>query len=211
MEGEDSVELTGCHTALFGGSFDPPHFGHLSLAYAVIEQTLVNEVIFIPAGQSPLKDQAAVASAEERLAMLEAAVSEESRFSVLDWEVVRTGLSYSIDTVIRFQDEHPEKVLYWLLGEDQVEQLHLWYRIDELFKRVRFIAYRRNRSHSAREVVVDENRNNFFSGGITWLEGEPLPYSSSAIREAFVCGEKPQGLPSSVADYIESKLIYTKR
>jgi nicotinate-nucleotide adenylyltransferase len=207
MGSSPSCHVAGRHTALLGGSFDPPHCGHLALAWAALEQTAVERVVFIPAGQSPLKAHRAAASAEQRLAMVTAAIAGDERLSILDWELRQPGPSYSIDTVIRFQREHPEDVLYWILGGDQVRQLEHWHRIDELSRRVRFIAYQRD-SQQESAAGDDLQSGNANASAIHWLTGELLPYASSSIRDAIATGDDPKGLPSGVADYIHSHLIY---
>jgi nicotinate-nucleotide adenylyltransferase len=207
----DSVGLNnaaGQHVALFGGSFDPPHLGHLALARAALEQTPAKGVIFIPASQSPLKNHQAQATAAQRLAMITAAIGEESRFSVSDCELQREGTSYSIDTVKAFRREYPETVFYWILGGDQVRQLNQWHRINELSGLVQFIAYQRD-SLAESPAPGASSANDAPPFTIHWLEGEPLPFSSSSIRAAIAAGHAPKGLPSAVADCIHSHFIYS--
>ncbi len=198
----------GRHVALLGGSFDPPHLGHLALAQAAITQTPAERVIFIPASQSPLKPYQAQASVEQRLAMVTAAIGGDSRFLVSDWELLRQGPSYSIDTVKAFRQQHPETVFYWILGGDQVRQLNQWQRIGELSRLVRFIAYRRD-SLPESPAPGASSPSEAFPFTIHWLKGEPLPFSSSSIRAAIAAGNEPKGLPSAVADYIQSHFIYS--
>jgi nicotinate-nucleotide adenylyltransferase len=207
----DNVALNnaaGLHVALLGGSFDPPHLGHLALARAALEQTPVERVIFIPASQSPLKSHQAQATAQQRLAMVTAAIDGDTRFSVSDWELQRQGPSYSIDTVKAFRRECPGAVFYWILGGDQVRQLDQWHCIAELSGLVRFIAYQRD---SVIESATPEASAPIAAlpFNIHWLRGEPLPYASSSIRDALRAGRKPKGLPSAVADYIQSHFIYS--
>jgi len=125
---------------LYGGSFDPVHFGHLLAAQAVCEGFGLDRVVFIPAAQAPLKAQAVSASGEARLAMLRAATAGDARFSVSDVELRRGGLSYSLETVRAFQAEHPGDTFYWIMGGDQVERLAQWRRVEELAAAVEFIA-----------------------------------------------------------------------
>ncbi len=196
------------HVALLGGSFDPPHFGHLALARAALEQTLVERVVFIPASQSPLKSHQAQATAQQRLAMVTAAIDGDARFSVSDWELQRQGPSYSIDTVKAFRSGNPGVIFYWILGGDQVRQLDKWHCIDALSRLVRFIAYQRDSAADGPTLgSLSPITNSSFN--IHWLEGEALPYASSSIRDALSAGHEAKGLPSAVASYIQSHTIYT--
>lgn len=198
------------HIALFGGSFDPIHEGHLAMARAAMAQTAVEAVVFVPAGQSPLKPNTPSATAQQRLAMVRVAIADNPQFSVLDWELCESGLSYSIDTVLRFQSEQPDAQLYWILGEDQVNQLAHWHRIAELVRLVRFIAYRRYLNLPHGGMVPELPATGEVEATIDWLEGDPLPFSSTAIRTAIAAGLPPKGLPSKVEQYIRKYFIYNQ-
>ncbi|HWA85424.1 MAG TPA: nicotinate-nucleotide adenylyltransferase [Opitutus sp.] len=122
-----------------GGSFDPVHFGHLLAAQDAYEQHGLDKLILVPAAQAPLKPSDAQSSAEDRLAMLRAAVEWDHRFEVSDFELRRGGVSYTIDSARHFRARFPSDQLYWVIGGDQLPQLHLWKSIDELAALVEFI------------------------------------------------------------------------
>jgi len=127
-------------TGLYGGSFDPVHFGHLIAAQEVYEHFGLDRVIFIPAAQSPLKQDAVHASAADRLAMVQAAIEDDPRFAVSDIELRRGGLSYTLDTVRELQAQHPGDTFYWIVGGDQAARLPQWHAIEQLAAAVEFIA-----------------------------------------------------------------------
>jgi len=139
---------------LYGGSFDPVHFGHLIVAQEVCERFALDRVIFIPAAQSPLKPSAVHASAADRLAMLEAAIEGDPRFAVSDIELRRGGLSYTLDTVREFQALHPSDTFYWIIGADQAARLPQWHAVDQLAKMVEFIVVDRPGSLAAQMATV---------------------------------------------------------
>jgi nicotinate-nucleotide adenylyltransferase len=119
---------------LFGGTFDPIHFGHLNLALSLLEQANLDRVIFCPAHTSPLKNgEPPRASKEDRLAMVSLAIAEIPQFSLLDFEVQRPPPSYTIDTV-RFLLSKEKVELRLILGEDSLQQLAKWKEVDELLR-----------------------------------------------------------------------------
>jgi nicotinate-nucleotide adenylyltransferase len=123
----------------FGGSFDPVHFGHLCAAQDACERHQLDRLFFVPAAQAPLKSHDAQSSAGNRLAMLRAAVGEDSRFEVSDYELAKGGVSYTIESVRHFRSQFPHDRLYWIIGGDQLPQLHLWKDIHELARLIEFI------------------------------------------------------------------------
>lgn len=122
-----------------GGSFDPVHFGHLLAAQDAYEQHRLDRLILVPAAQAPLKPNDVQSTGQERLEMLRAAVEWDTRFEVSDIELRRGGVSYTVDSVRHFRAQYPGDELYWIIGGDQLPQLHLWKEIGELAKLVQFI------------------------------------------------------------------------
>jgi nicotinate-nucleotide adenylyltransferase len=122
-----------------GGSFDPVHFGHLMAAQDAYEQHRLDRLILVPAAQAPLKPNDVQSTSEDRLAMLRAAVEWDKRFEISDVELRRGGVSYTIDSARYFRELYPHDDLYWVIGGDQLPQLHLWKEIHELAKLVQFI------------------------------------------------------------------------
>ncbi len=122
-----------------GGSFDPVHFGHLLAAQDAFEQFPLDRLILMPAAQAPLKPNDVQSSAEDRLAMLRAATEWDRRFELSDFELRRGGISYTIDSARHFRALYPHDELYWVIGGDQLPNLHQWKDIGELAKLVQFI------------------------------------------------------------------------
>jgi len=119
--------------ALFGGSFDPIHRGHATVAKAVAEQIRAAKVIFIPAKCSPLKRLSPHAGDDDRFNMVTLATADDDAFDVSDCELKRPAPSFTIDTVRLFQREYgKETAIHWLLGADSVKDLVHWYKIEEL-------------------------------------------------------------------------------
>jgi nicotinate-nucleotide adenylyltransferase len=122
-----------------GGSFDPVHFGHLLAAQDAYEQHKLDRLILVPAAQAPLKPTDVQTSPQDRLAMLRAAVEWDRRFEISDVELRRGGVSYTIDSARHFRALYPKDDLYWIIGGDQLPNLHLWKDVGELAQLVEFI------------------------------------------------------------------------
>jgi nicotinate-nucleotide adenylyltransferase len=122
-----------------GGSFDPVHFGHLLAAQDAYEQMGLDRLILVPAAQAPLKPSDVQSSSDDRLAMLRASIEWDKRFEISDLELRRGGVSYTIDSARHFRRLYSNDTLYWIIGGDQLPQLHLWKDIAELARLVEFI------------------------------------------------------------------------
>ena len=137
--GAGSVAPLRVKIGFLGGSFDPVHFGHLLAAQDAFEQHQLDRLIIVPAAQAPLKPSEVKSSSEDRLAMIRAAVEWDTRFEVSDFELRRGGVSFTIDSARHFKSLYPNDQLFWVIGGDQLPQLHLWKEIGELAKIVEFI------------------------------------------------------------------------
>lgn len=133
--------------ALYGGSFDPPHPAHLAIARAAVLQAQLDQVIFLPAAQSPLKARGPVASGAQRVEMLQAALTETGA----DWgmvseeELQRPGPSYSWQTAEHFTRQgRADTRWFWLMGVDQWQQLERWQRWQLLAESVTFLVFSRD-------------------------------------------------------------------
>lgn len=112
--------------AIFGGSFDPPHVGHLLAASDACDQLALDRLIFVPAATQPLKAGMAGATADERLEMVRLLVAGDSRFEVSSVELDRGGLSYTVDTLAHFATLYPHAERFLLLGTDVLGSFARW-------------------------------------------------------------------------------------
>ena len=130
---------------ILGGTFNPPHLGHLIIAEQIKSQLNLDEVMFIPDYQPPHIDKKTAISAEKRLKMVKLSTMDEPGFKVSDIELRRKGVSYTIDTIKELKLKNPEVDYYFIIGGDMVEYLPKWHRIEELIKLVKFVAVGRPR------------------------------------------------------------------
>lgn len=186
---------------LFGGSFNPIHFGHLHMAKAAYEAVEADEVIFIPAKKPRWKE--APERDEDRLAMLKLALKAYPYFhlSLLEMED-EDGGHYTIETVKKlvkqYKEQQEEMKLYYLIGEDQLERLHEWHEIDELMNLVQFLSYGRNDEEWSSKA--DFNASIYH---VIQIKGKTSYTSSTAIREL-----QSIDIPKAVLRYIMEKKLY---
>lgn len=117
---------------LFGGSFDPVHYGHLLLAECCREQAGLHQVIFLPAAVPPHKQDRPMTPSAYRVEMLELAIAGHEHFCVSRYEAQRQGVTYTVDTLRYFRQEHPQAELFLLLGADMFNDLPHWHRAEEV-------------------------------------------------------------------------------
>jgi nicotinate-nucleotide adenylyltransferase len=129
--------------ALFGGTFDPVHLGHLAVAEAARKALKLDHVMFIPCRQSPHKEHGTLASEEDRLEMLELAMAEFPWATVSEIEMLLPPPSYSWITAEAMREVYPESRLFWLMGSDQWSVIQSWNRPDHLADLVEFIVHDR--------------------------------------------------------------------
>ncbi len=119
--------------ALFGGTFDPIHLGHTTVAAEAVKQIGAEKIIFIPAKRSPLKGLFPAASDADRFAMLALAIADNKKFELSDYELRKPEPSYTLETVRQFQTNLGSDIsIYWLIGTDSIDELPLWYEITKL-------------------------------------------------------------------------------
>ena len=128
---------------VLGGTFDPPHIGHLLLAEYTAEALELDTVLFVPAGVQPLKDDIR-SVVEHRVAMVERAIEGNPQFALSRVDVDRTGPHYTADTLRLLQEQYPNSTLYFLMGGDNLRDFPKWTRPDEIIAQARLAVMRRS-------------------------------------------------------------------
>lgn len=201
--------------ALFGGTFDPIHLGHTTVAAAAVERIGAEKIIFIPAKRSPLKDSYPVASDDDRLKMIALAIAENKKFQLSDYELKKPEPSYTLETVRRFQAEFGSKTLiYWLTGSDSIEELPRWYGIEELIDECNLSVMLRADCQAPDfagfKGIWGPERAKKLQRNI--IQTPLIDISSTQIRERLAagCGVADMLAPS-VADYIYEHGLYQSK
>ena len=183
--------------ALFGGTFDPVHLGHLHLAETARYKLGIDEVRFLPCRISPHKQETTPASTADRLEMLRLATADLPWAVVDEFELHRDGPSYSWQTAEEMASRFPDARLFWIMGGDQWAALPQWSHPERLAARVEFIVFTRGGALEPRDGFT-----------LHALECDH-PASATAIREAFAQGEHHHiWLSRSVSQWIRDHRLY---
>jgi nicotinate-nucleotide adenylyltransferase len=186
---------------IFGGSFDPPHVGHLLAAVDAFEALSLDTLIFVPAAVQPLKAGMATAAAHHRLAMVRLLVGADTRFAVDSVEIDRAGLSYTVDTLETFAQRFPSAERFFLVGEDAVTAFGAWKAPEQIMRLARVAILRRPGAAAAELSKAPD--------GTISLSTRLIDVSSTEIRVRVRDGKSIRGfVPESVAAFIETERLY---
>ena len=191
---------------VFGGTFDPPHVGHLILAADACDALRLDKLIFMPARAQPLKlERPAVATANDRLEMVRLAIAGHARYTVDDTEISREGLSFTVDTLEGLSARFGGAQLFLLLGEDSLTTFDRWKnpeRIRELATLA--VMYRPRPGGGTRRSRPSVKRK-----GVETLSTRQVDVSSTEIRQRLGDGKSIRGfVPESVEKFIASRRLY---
>ncbi len=193
--------------AIYGGTFNPIHNGHIHLAKQFARLLGLDKVILIPTRVPPHKQATDLAPAKDRLALCRLA-SSDPIFEVSDLEIRRDGLSYTVDTLLELKQRYPESELYLITGEDMFVTISDWYRAKTIYSLATICAA--PRSTAGLEPLLQYGRILEQNGAKTIIKNiDYLPISSTMVRNAVKNGESISKLvPPAVADYIVKNKLY---
>ncbi|MET0292364.1 MAG: nicotinate-nucleotide adenylyltransferase [Steroidobacteraceae bacterium] len=207
---------------LFGGTFDPIHYGHLRTAFELLQSLKLGEVRFLPTGNPPHRDQTS-ADASQRLEMVRAAVGDQPGFTVDDRETRRNGLSYSVDTLTELRDEFPGRSICLLLGMDAFLGLPHWHRWTEIFDLAHVVVAHRPGWKAPTQGPLGEVMVDRGTGAIRDLHQAPagkvfvhsvtqLEISSTEVRQLLAAGGDPRYIvPDPVREVVGRIGCYARR
>ena len=196
---------------VFGGTFNPPHFGHLHIAKCFAKEYNLSKVLIIPTYIPPHKTSPHLAATDERLEMCRRTFEDEM-FEVSDIEIERRGKSYTYDTLKELQDFYPKAQLFFLVGDDMLTSLHTWHRPKEILSLCTIVA-----STRCDEITIKrlkEYSEEYFPkelalGKIQFLKAKPIEISSTEIRNRIEKHESAsEFLTEGTLKYIISRGLY---
>ena len=183
---------------IFGGSFDPVHVGHTSLATEVCRRGLATEVWFMVSPQNPHKQQCGLTDEKMRFEMLRLAIDGIPQFKASDFEFALPRPSYTVNTLSALEAAYPDVEFTLLVGADNWEKFDRWYKADEILERYNIIVYPRG------DEATPE-----LPAGVTWLNAGLYDISSTQIRAAVAAGaDITSFVAPSVAEYIRRNGLY---
>jgi len=196
---------------VFGGSFDPVHWGHLQLAAAAQRQLDLHRVLLIPAACQPLKPHGPRASDADRLAMLRLAIEGRPGLAVDALEIDRGGVSYTYQTLEALRARTPEAELFLVVGADSVVDLPRWRKVRRVLELATPLIAGRP-GHPLADLAPLHGLatpERLEAAAAARLEMPPVPISSSDIRRRIAAGQPWRALtPPAVGDYIERRRLY---
>tara|TARA_B100000686_G_scaffold354399_1_gene464441 strand:+ start:2932 stop:3543 length:612 start_codon:yes stop_codon:yes gene_type:complete len=195
---------------ILGGSFDPIHIGHIAIAEYALTKLTLNKIIFVPAGDPWMKRSRLVAKPKDRFDMVKAAISDNDLFEISDIEISISGPSHSINTVKTFREDISEKdELVFILGQDAIENINLWEKVNDLITLCKFAVMPRKESAHVNPGLL-ETKVEGLSKRTLFLDDMPIiNISSTKIREQIMAGRNVEKLVSQkVFDIIKMRNLY---
>ena len=190
---------------VFGGAFDPPHRGHVALAQAAVAQLGLCQLLVVPTGHAAHK-QRPLSPAVHRLAMCELAFAGFPQVAVDPRETLRTGPSYTVDTLEELRLQYPQTTLCLLIGQDQAQALHHWHRASALPQLATIYVAARPESADPCGPIATSQVDSF---ALQWLQMPSMPHSATDIRYRLAHQQGRDTLvPEAVARYIAIHHLY---
>lgn len=187
---------------IFGGSFDPPHKGHLQVARQAAEELDLTAVLWIPARVSPHKTPETTSEASYRCDMIRLMIEQDSRFQLDLREIYREGPSFTVDTLEALKLAHPAAALYLIIGEDSYLSLPTWKAPTRIKSLAQLVVYNRVTPKARAEDSTGLQEGH-------WLDAPTIDITSSDIRESIANHERVvHWLTPEVAAYIETHGLY---
>jgi nicotinate-nucleotide adenylyltransferase len=193
---------------LFGGTFDPPHVGHLILASEAKSQLELTRVLWTVTPDPPHKQDQSITSLEHRLAMVKLAIQDEPSFELSDIEMSRPGPQYTVDTIKLLARENPNAEIVPIIGGDSLNDLPTWHKPKEFLYAAHWVGVMR-RPGEVTDLAALEQELPGISAKVHYVEAPLLEIASREIRER-AAQRKPfrYYLPESVYEYIERHHLY---
>ena len=193
---------------ILGGTFDPPHYGHLALAENGLAQLRLERVLFVPAGQQPLKRNRDTTPAHHRAALVEAAIADNPAFTLSRVDLDRPGPHYTTDTLALLQEAHPDASLFFLIGSDSLAQLPAWRDAAGIVQQARLAVMRRPGWEV--DLAALEQAVPGIGQCLDWLDTPCLDIAASDLRRRVRQGLPLRYLvPPPVESYINKHRLYT--
>jgi nicotinate-nucleotide adenylyltransferase len=188
------------HIGLFGGTFNPPHVGHLIIAQEACSQLKLDEVWWMPVSKPPHKNAVNEVTDQHRISMVEKTIGNNNQFSLSLLEFERSGPSYTIDTIRLLTDKYPDVTFTFIMGGDMVHSLDSWHQIDQLKELVQFAGVGRE------NYPVDDHWTKY---NVKHVEVPHIAVSSTFIRSKCKKDENIRYyVTDGVWDFIKENRLY---
>lgn len=191
---------------IMGGTFDPIHAGHISMALNAKEQARLDRVLVIPTGNPPHKTD--TAPAEDRWKMVCAACGKEPALEPSRIELDRPGVIYTVDTLALLREQYPQASFFYIIGADTLMELQNWRSYQQVLSMCSFLVCPRTWRYTASQLKDERRRLKDMGADITMLDMPVVDASSTDIRAALSAGQPVPMLPAVVQEYCAAKGLY---
>ncbi len=206
---ESDVKSFGRRIGIMGGTFNPIHNGHLLLACAAYSELKLDKVVFMPSGNSYMKDESTIETDENRMKMVELAIEDYPMFITSDMELKREGNTYTSDTLLQLKEEHPQDSFFFICGADCLYTIEKWKDPQIIFDNCTILTVIRNGVEKSRLQKKSDELMERFHGSIYVLAFQETDISSTDIRKQIKEGKNINNLiPEKVKKFIECKHLY---
>lgn len=195
---------------IMGGTFNPIHNGHLLIGEYSRTELALNKVLYIPTGNPGHKPRKDVVSGRDRFKMVNLAIADNPYFESSDIEVRRSGITYTLDTILELRSNHGEDLeIYFIMGEDSLFYLETWKGFSDLSKLCKFVVFKRKPGAGREILETIDYLNHKYGIGIIYLKSPLMEISSTDIRSRVEIGKSIKyQVPKEVEAYILEKKLY---
>ena len=195
--------------AIFGGTFDPIHIGHVHIAYEALYNLHLDKILFMPAGNPPNKINKKITDARIRYDLVKKAIEHESHFEISDYEINKKDNSYTYETLELFSESQTNIEWYFLIGGDSLMDLDNWKNVDRILNSCKLVVYGRA-GFTVEELLKQKNHvEQKFNGKVIFLNMPIIDISSTSIRDSIKKGRNVDYLlPKGVEVIIDKLQLY---
>ncbi len=195
---------------IFGGTFDPPHIGHLIVAQTALCELRLDKVLFVPCGNPPHKTGRKITDAAHRLAMVRGIIRGNEEFEISDLEIVKGTPSYTAETLKELQQLMPDTALTFIVGADSLAYMKRWWQPEEIFSRCTVAVAVRSliQGQELKKAIAECEK--LYHAKICTLHMPVIDISSSEIRESDSLEKFRYLIPDGVMEYIKKYQLYGK-
>lgn len=199
--------MSNIKVGIFGGTFDPPHLGHLILNEQIKNEFDLDKIIFMPAGNPPHKKEQEISADHIRLKMLKLALKNNPLFEISDWELKRDGYSYTAETIKEFVPQLEADEVFFIIGADSLHDIFKWYNPEYVLSEGKFIVF--NRPGYDLKKILERKEFKPYLKNIKTYQSIHIEISSSYIRDEVKKRNSIRYLSrDSVVDFILDNNLY---
>ena len=195
---------------IYGGTFNPPHMGHVHAARYAIGALCLDKLLIVPSNIPPHKELSGESpTPQQRYSMLQMTFAGEEKTEICDAELRRGGISYTYDTVAQIKESYPQAEITLLVGTDMLLSFDRWYRYKELLHQVRLAVFYRGDKEEKSRILQEKEKLEALGGKVILMENPVIPISSTQLRRMMAFGCAEAYLPEAIWRYVRDNDLYS--